>query len=65
MHEEVVKRRRWLSDQEFLDLAGATNLIPGPNFTEMAIHIGFLRRFQPADSPDTQVRIGRQSPGRR
>ncbi len=43
MHDETVKRRRWLSDQEFLDLIGATNLIPGPNSTEMAIHIGFLR----------------------
>ena len=43
MHDEVVKRRKWLSDQEFLDLVGATNLIPGPNSTEMAIHIGFLR----------------------
>lgn len=43
MHNEVVKRRRWLSDQEFLDLVGATNLIPGPNSTEMAIHIGFIR----------------------
>lgn len=40
MHDEVVKRRRWLDDQEFLDLVGATNLIPGPNSTEMAIHIG-------------------------
>jgi chromate transporter len=43
MHDEVVKRRKWLSDQEFLDLVGATNLIPGPNSTEMAIHIGMLR----------------------
>jgi chromate transporter len=43
MHDEAVKRREWLSDQEFLDLVGATNLIPGPNSTEMAIHIGFLR----------------------
>lgn len=43
MHDEVVKRRGWLTDQEFLDLLGATNLIPGPNSTEMAIHIGFLR----------------------
>jgi chromate transporter len=33
----------WLGEQEFLDLVGATNLIPGPNSTEMAIHIGFLR----------------------
>jgi chromate transporter len=45
MHDETVKRRRWLSDQEFLDLVGATNLIPGPNSTEMAIHIGYLRRM--------------------
>jgi chromate transporter len=43
MHDETVKRRKWLGEQEFLDLVGATNLIPGPNSTEMAIHIGFLR----------------------
>ena len=43
MHDEVVVRRRWLTDSEFLDLLGATNLIPGPNSTEMAIHIGRLR----------------------
>ncbi len=43
MHDEVVKRRQWLTDEEFLDLLGATNLIPGPNSTEMAIHIGYLR----------------------
>jgi chromate transporter len=43
MHTEVVTRRKWLTDEEFLDLVGATNLIPGPNSTEMAIHIGFLR----------------------
>ncbi len=43
MHNEVVQRRKWLSDQHFLDLLGATNLIPGPNSTEMAIHIGFTR----------------------
>ena len=41
--EEVVTRRGWLSDEEFLDLLGATNLIPGPNSTEMAIHIGYVR----------------------
>src|SRR3954470_6324686 len=44
MQEEVVRRRGWLSDQAFLDLLGATNLIPGPNSTEMAIHIGWSRR---------------------
>jgi chromate transporter len=41
--DEVVKRRKWMTDENFLDLLGATNLIPGPNSTEMAIHIGFLR----------------------
>ena len=40
MQEEVVVKRKWLTDQHFLDLIGATNLIPGPNSTEMAIHIG-------------------------
>ena len=43
MRRELVERRGWLSDQRFLDLLGATNLIPGPNSTEMAIHIGLLR----------------------
>lgn len=43
MHDEVVTRRKWLTDQQFLDLLGATNLIPGPNSTEMAIHLGYLR----------------------
>src|SRR5918999_5918022 len=43
MHDEVVTRRRWLDEQHFLDLFGATNLIPGPSSTEMAIHIGFVR----------------------
>lgn len=43
MRDEVVRRRRWLTDQQFLDLLGATNLIPGPNSTEMAIHVGYAR----------------------
>ncbi|MCE7983601.1 MAG: chromate efflux transporter [Caldilinea sp. CFX5] len=43
MHDEVVVRRRWLDEQHFLDMVGATNLIPGPNSTEMAIHIGYER----------------------
>ncbi|HTP02607.1 MAG TPA: chromate transporter [Anaerolineales bacterium] len=47
MHHEVVERRRWLNDQEFLDLLGATNLIPGPNSTEMAIHIGYMQAGWP------------------
>jgi chromate transporter len=43
LREEAVVRRRWLSDAYFLDLIGATNLIPGPNSTEMVIHVGYLR----------------------
>jgi chromate transporter len=43
MEEEVVTRRAWLTREEFLDFLGATNLIPGPNSTEMAIHIGRVR----------------------
>ena len=43
MRDEGVRRRRWLSDEQFLDLLGATNLIPGPNSTEMAIHTGYAR----------------------
>ena len=43
MEDEVVTKRKWMSRQHFLDLVGATNLIPGPNSTEMAIHCGFHR----------------------
>ncbi len=43
MHDEVVKRRKWVTDQHFLDLLGATNLIPGPNSTEMSIHLSYVR----------------------
>jgi chromate transporter len=43
LHDEVVKRRKWIDEQRFLDLLGATNLIPGPNSTEMAIHLGYVR----------------------
>jgi len=43
MQNEVVAKRKWLTEQHFLDLIGATNLIPGPNSTEMAIHIGHER----------------------
>jgi chromate transporter len=43
MDDEVVRKRGWLTRERFLDLLGATNLIPGPNSTEMAIHLGFLR----------------------
>jgi len=43
LEEEVVARRRWLPREHFLDLIGATNLIPGPNSTEMVMHVGFER----------------------
>lgn len=43
MHDEVVERRKWLDEQHFLDMIGATNLVPGPNSTEMAIHVGYER----------------------
>ncbi len=43
MEDEVVRRRGWLTHEEFLDLLGATSLIPGPSSTEMAIYIGRLR----------------------
>jgi chromate transporter len=47
MEDEVVRRRQWLTREEFLDLLGATNLIPGPNSTELAIHIGHRRAGWP------------------
>jgi chromate transporter len=40
IESEVVRKKRWMSEQHFLDLVGATNLIPGPNSTEMAMHCG-------------------------
>lgn len=43
MQDEVVRKKKWVSEQHFLDLIGATNLIPGPNSTEMAIHLGHER----------------------
>ena len=44
MREEVVERRQWMDEQEFLDLVGASSLIPGPNSTELAIHVGRVAR---------------------
>lgn len=43
MREEFVRRRGWVTDQRFADLMGATNLIPGPNSTELAMHLGHER----------------------
>ncbi len=43
LHDEVVTRRGWIDEQHFLDMVGATNLVPGPNSTEMVIHMGYHR----------------------
>jgi chromate transporter len=43
MREELVRRKGWVSDERFVDLMGATNLVPGPNSTELAIHLGWDR----------------------
>lgn len=43
MEDELVRRRKWLTREKFLDLLGASNLIPGPSSSELAIHIGYLR----------------------
>jgi len=43
MRDELVDRRRWVDDQHFLDLLGATNLIPGPNSSEMSMHLGYVQ----------------------
>jgi len=47
MEQEVVRKRNWLSREHFLDLLAATNLVPGPNATEMAIHIGYIHTGWP------------------
>nr|WP_244981743.1 chromate efflux transporter [Corallococcus exercitus] len=47
MEDELVRRRQWLPREEFLDLLGATHLIPGPNSTELAIHLGHRRAGWP------------------
>lgn len=43
MEDEIVRRRQWVSGEEFLDLLSAANVIPGPNSTELAIHLGYRR----------------------
>ncbi|HEU5349401.1 MAG TPA: chromate efflux transporter, partial [Ktedonobacterales bacterium] len=47
MRQEFVQRRHWISDQRFIDLIGIVNLIPGPNSTEIAIYLGYLRAGWP------------------
>jgi chromate transporter len=43
MHDDLVRRREWVDERYFLDVVGVTNLIPGPNSSEVAIHLGYLR----------------------
>src|SRR3954447_26408677 len=43
MEDEVVRRRGWIARRHFLDLVGTLNFIPGPNSTELAIHLGLIR----------------------
>lgn len=43
MRQEAVQRRHWVSEQQFLDLVGAANLVPGPSSTEVAIFLGYIR----------------------
>src|SRR5579859_3978150 len=43
MRDEVVRKRKWVSEQRFLDVLGVINLIPGPNSTELAIYLGYER----------------------
>ena len=52
MRDEVVTRRKWIDEQHFLDMLGATNLIPGPNLTEMGIHIGYVRASERVGVPN-------------
>ena len=47
MDKEVVERRRWVDRRHFLDLMAATNLLPGPNSTQMTMHIGYVQRGDP------------------
>jgi len=64
MEDEVVRRRRWLTHEEFLDLLGATNLIPGPNSTEMAIHVGHCRVGWPGLAAALSHQVGVVGPER-
>lgn len=43
MHDDLVRRRKWIDERHFLDVVGVTNLIPGPNSSEIAIHLGYVR----------------------
>src|SRR6266496_5684850 len=47
MEDDVVRRRRWLTRAHFMDMLAATQLVPGPNSTEMAIHIGYVQQGLP------------------
>src|SRR3990170_126818 len=47
MEDEAVRKRRWLSREHFVDALAVTNMVPGPNSTEMGIHLGYLRAGVP------------------
>ncbi|MGI9530463.1 chromate efflux transporter [Lutimonas sp.] len=47
MQEELVEKRKWMSEENFLDMVGATNLVPGPNSTQMTMHCGHVRAGVP------------------
>ncbi|HYM53285.1 MAG TPA: chromate transporter, partial [Candidatus Dormibacteraeota bacterium] len=47
IRREIVERRRWMGEQRFVDLVGVTDLLPGPNSTELAMHVGLDRAGRP------------------
>ena len=59
LHDEVVTRRGWTTEQHFLDLIGATNLIPGPNSTEMVMHVGKERAGNLSGGQKKLLELGR------
>lgn len=63
MEEEFVTRRKWISRQHFLDLIGATNLIPGPNSTEMTMHVGYERARWPGPASSDRPSSSRAASG--
>src|SRR6476469_9240880 len=47
MEDDIVQRRQWLTRAHFMDMLAATQLVPGPNSTEMAIHVGYVQQGLP------------------
>jgi len=64
LEDEVVELRQWMSRQHFLDLVGATNLIPGPNSTEMMMHVGYERLgWLSSKQLIDAIAVGQMTPG--